>query len=489
MKDGRTGDVEIALTKFAPCSKKRVVIAAGAGMYWGTTAFRMSADQFFVHALDATALSVPKLAVLIVSVVLCATCFAARGVFIRTSFRRILLKSAFVFSIASFVMSVFFGVVGTGTLPSGVVMTFLRVAVTGVLSVLLMLAWGFVFVSMSKREASGYVIASSLVAAIAYLLECVVSEVVPGVPVVDAALAISSAFLLATPLDPLKRRGGALRFTNATVAFYFSRLLYGLAIGIATSMALTAGQQSTVSWVPSFAGAVALGCFGVLASRHSARFEIAFLPMVPLLAGGILFVPHFGVPDYVGVSLCASTIWLSWVILSSVQLSDLKRSFGMSDAGLVVSEKLVVIASWLVGEGLWSAIGKDSGLLADPLLTQGTNALSYLAILFSTGMLLFLANTRERQTVIQQVSERVDEEFRHIYKTIAHDYHLTDRECEVFSLVAQGHTRAYISKNLFISDGTVRSHIRSVYKKLDCHKKEELYALVDRYKRPIDDVE
>lgn len=54
---------------------------------------------------------------------------------------------------------------------------------------------------------------------------------------------------------------------------------------------------------------------------------------------------------------------------------------------------------------------------------------------------------------------------------------LTTREREVFDLASGGSSRADIAERLFISQGTVRSHLQSVYKKIGVHTQAELIAL------------
>lgn len=58
-------------------------------------------------------------------------------------------------------------------------------------------------------------------------------------------------------------------------------------------------------------------------------------------------------------------------------------------------------------------------------------------------------------------------------------YKLSAREAEVFRYLAQGHTRASIAKRLFVSENTVREHVKSIYKKLHIHSKQQLIDMVD----------
>lgn len=57
---------------------------------------------------------------------------------------------------------------------------------------------------------------------------------------------------------------------------------------------------------------------------------------------------------------------------------------------------------------------------------------------------------------------------------------LTNREREVFELLAQGHDRESIAGRLFISVGTVRTHLQRLFLKLDIHTHAEVVALAAR---------
>jgi DNA-binding CsgD family transcriptional regulator len=62
---------------------------------------------------------------------------------------------------------------------------------------------------------------------------------------------------------------------------------------------------------------------------------------------------------------------------------------------------------------------------------------------------------------------------------LAQSHHLSSREEEVMMLLARGNTRANIAKRLFISENTVRAHVKSIYAKLYIHSRQQLINLVD----------
>jgi DNA-binding CsgD family transcriptional regulator len=63
---------------------------------------------------------------------------------------------------------------------------------------------------------------------------------------------------------------------------------------------------------------------------------------------------------------------------------------------------------------------------------------------------------------------------------VANIYLLSNREIEVFYLLAKGRKAASIAENLFISEGTVHTHTWHIYRKLSVHSQQELMDLVDK---------
>jgi LuxR family maltose regulon positive regulatory protein len=61
-------------------------------------------------------------------------------------------------------------------------------------------------------------------------------------------------------------------------------------------------------------------------------------------------------------------------------------------------------------------------------------------------------------------------------KTAALCEPLSERELEVLQLIAAGKTNRRISSELFVSVGTVKTHINNVYRKLDAHSRTQAVA-------------
>lgn len=65
---------------------------------------------------------------------------------------------------------------------------------------------------------------------------------------------------------------------------------------------------------------------------------------------------------------------------------------------------------------------------------------------------------------------------------LARKYNLTDRQKEVFRLLAKGRSPSFIQKQLYISRHTAKAHVYAIYKKLGVHSKQELLDLVESFK-------
>lgn len=69
--------------------------------------------------------------------------------------------------------------------------------------------------------------------------------------------------------------------------------------------------------------------------------------------------------------------------------------------------------------------------------------------------------------------------FKRKCELVANRYLLSKKETEVLFLLAKGRNAAYIQEQLYISEGTARTHMRHIYKKLDIHTQHELMDLVE----------
>ena len=62
---------------------------------------------------------------------------------------------------------------------------------------------------------------------------------------------------------------------------------------------------------------------------------------------------------------------------------------------------------------------------------------------------------------------------------LAAERHLSPREREVLYYLGRGYNHGYVAEKLYISENTVRTHVRHIYGKLEIGSREELLALID----------
>ena len=69
--------------------------------------------------------------------------------------------------------------------------------------------------------------------------------------------------------------------------------------------------------------------------------------------------------------------------------------------------------------------------------------------------------------------------FRQRCEVIANTYLLSRRESEVMYYLARGYKSSHIQHQLYISEGTAKTHIRHIYRKLNIHSQQDLIHLID----------
>ncbi len=61
---------------------------------------------------------------------------------------------------------------------------------------------------------------------------------------------------------------------------------------------------------------------------------------------------------------------------------------------------------------------------------------------------------------------------------LAEEYKLSPRETEIFILLAQGRTRAYIQGELVLAENTIKTHVSHIYSKLGINDRQEMFDIV-----------
>ncbi|MBO0451517.1 response regulator transcription factor [Enterococcus sp. MJM16] len=68
-----------------------------------------------------------------------------------------------------------------------------------------------------------------------------------------------------------------------------------------------------------------------------------------------------------------------------------------------------------------------------------------------------------------------------LVQRFCHAHQFTQRETEVFELLLSHHTNQEIADQLFLSLGTVKTHVHNIFIKLDIKKRTQIFPLFEDY--------
>lgn len=366
---------------------------------------------------------------------------------------------------------------------------FLLSAQLGMSTALLLVLWGLVFVNLEKKHAASVITTTALLGSLVYLAETCLVPAELRTLTMDLAVSISPLFFLKSiPLhiqQSLEWRQVKKRLFSK---FIGQRILIGMASGAAASIAAAFRVQIPPNSIASFICAIGIAVILGLSWRKLPRYWTIALPMVPLLTSGILFVPSIGAPLVYLSVMAPAVIWLLWMVFSSVQLSDLKGEMGVGCVAITIADRMAfVVARFAVictfSPSLLSEFAKTN-YYAETMLYPSF-VIVFSMIIATTFALLLLSSSREKQIMLQEIAENSDSDMALAGKSIAKKYHLTARELDVLLLLAKGHSRPFICKELYIADGTAKTHIRNIYRKTGCSSKEEILSIMNAERKPL----
>ena len=180
-------------------------------------------------------------------------------------------------------------------------------------------------------------------------------------------------------------------------------------------------------------------------------------------------------------SLLTAVVTSASTVLLALACVEEARRRGIATATVYC----VFVGAYDLFLGLGNAAGFGVGAMVSG---DGAHAVDVAAsvCIYALALLMFFLNrsyqrAAERRAAAEQAVQSEGEPDRLASRCaeVADAAGLTPREAEVFAYVAQGRDAAYVCAKLSISENTVRTHIKSIYRKLDIHGRQELFALVN----------
>ncbi|MEE0706883.1 MAG: LuxR C-terminal-related transcriptional regulator [Adlercreutzia sp.] len=215
--------------------------------------------------------------------------------------------------------------------------------------------------------------------------------------------------------------------------------------------------------------------------RRRPLFPFVYQTLIPFLAAGALVARVMVAEGVAAPALFDFGLHLMFgavIVASFAALSAIERT-GEFPGGVIVAIAygLYCLVS-LGGIGTVHASFHDVRFLSGVALTVwmayfGIQALAPALYAWIRG---YPDEERDGEPVAaRSIADQLGERSR----VVGEGYGLTQREIEILAFLARGHSSLFVSQTLLISDSTVRTHIKNIYKKLEVSSREELIALID----------
>lgn len=211
--------------------------------------------------------------------------------------------------------------------------------------------------------------------------------------------------------------------------------------------------------------------------KKSINMGRIYMFALPLSAAGFLLLPLI---SNVAGAVVNSFAQLGAMVASIIlwcMVADLVRQTKLPSFLLFASVLTLTNAAELAGS-LVGYVNAETLQQSDVLLTAVALVAVYLLLM--AGLFVFKDRTFRGSSDATDVGMNQEELFSQRCERIAQTYRFTPRETEIFVLLAQGYTMPIISGKLYVSENTVKSHVKSIYSKLNIHARSELIELANR---------
>lgn len=406
----------------------------------------------------------------------------------------------------------------------------------GIGTSLSLIMWQRIFASQPLGEAGCGVVAGSMISALLYILVSLINDV--GVYlVVLAACAIANFFYLRRCEDGLFRpaedellfdRGG-MHALPGILSSTWRYMLCIAAIGYVTGVArgMAQGSWSTnvdlnvVLGLGMFSGAALTGVFWGKLQRSMTFRTVYSVLFLSVLTGFLLvsFIPTGFRTAFAGIANAAFSVVSIFMVITCLKVAEYRKVdpiavfgifssivYGFVLAGRAVGDTfsgdfdvshiLVIILLSVYVLSFASVIANNMRSAKegefDPFGDAGADAAgdgmrsidSQVASMARDGEIgegpAIAAPARDMDMVRRIV---VAQDMTPVYcRMIKQAYSLTDRESDVLGLIMHGRDVAHMADTLFVSENTVRSHCKNLYRKLDVHSRQQIFDLVEEFR-------
>lgn len=259
---------------------------------------------------------------------------------------------------------------------------------------------------------------------------------------------------------------------------------------VATGYGLTLNE---VSHAPVFADVSAVVLVGVAAwmllSRSGSKEDQLFSFSMLLVVAGFIIAPFTFMNDLasanvllrIGVRCFDMLVWLVVLAVGRRNLLALLPTYALVRCMSAVGTDVGAVAGHTTND-LVGTNGDAAMLIAEVALFVFVAFLwlGFRKFSFSDtirGVVGMGEPTQERAVELEpEPGQSIEERCARL--GAAHG--LTERETEIFAMLARGRNGQFVMEHYVVSRNTVKSHVKHIYAKLDVHSQQELIDLVER---------
>ena len=210
--------------------------------------------------------------------------------------------------------------------------------------------------------------------------------------------------------------------------------------------------------------------------RRKTSISRTYVILYPLLVTALLLLPFIAAPFRIVIIFIGSFSFTFFSIIMMVWCITAAKQWHMGLTGVYALFGGVTYGSRMVGLWLASAISGSS-------LSQETQIFASVAILlYGCSLVMFVLARKGAEKTASDTSTATPsgtDVLREVCQQLAEEYGLSPRQSEVLDLLVHGYDVPSTAKKLFISENTVRTHMKKIYTLMDVHSKQEIIDAVN----------
>lgn len=369
-----------------------------------------------------------------------------------------------------------------------------------------------------------HIICSSALSAVLYLLLANITYLWFYAATVFAFIALNAVFLyrcrgtiFASPDSALvvgkDGKDALLNIISSTWRYMFCVASIGYASGMTRMFVQQSGGSSfsvSISMgIGMFIATIGLALLWLkMAKRLS--FSMVYTVLFFVVMTGFLFLPFFGIEYrlfFAGLANGAFSVASIFMMITCFRVARLRQIDLIGVFGVFAS---IVYGSVLIGR----AIGDVASQFYDISQILVITLMSIYVLSFAEVTINFKRKDPEADfdTTVEEINPSpmqtanpqdvpdqaqpvrplirnvvVAQDMVPIYsRMIKKAYGLSNRETDVLELIIRGRDVARMAETLFVSENTVRSHCKNLYRKLDVHNRQQVFDLVEEFRQQED---